>query len=494
MTLTTLLIRIFIVALLLTGVTVGVFNQKKNIFVSFLQNFCGALFIFSGWVIAIDPLGTAYKMEQYFAEFESTFQETWMSFLAPLFPWLSNLSVSFSVVMIIFEIVLGLMLIMGTRRGFTSWAFFLLVAFFTFLTGFTYLTGYVPEGVNFFSFGSWGDYLESNMKVTDCGCFGDFIKLKPYTSFLKDVALLVPALIFLFRSKDMHQLFSPKVRTASMIGSTALLALYCFSNYVWDLPHSDFRPFKEGVNVRVQKAAEEDALTNAPLTYVLTNKSTKEVTELPYDDFMKQYKNFPKSDFDYETIKGEPSIPPTKVSEFMVEDVNGYQKHEDILMEPGYSLMYVCNKFKYETGEKTITVNDTISWLIDTIQIQGSDEIQYVRKPDKIEPKQVTVKDYKFNESYKQRFVEVANPFAEAAQKSGIKVFGVVGGIGKEGITEFQKQAGARYPFYTADDILLKTIVRSNPGIVLMKDGEIIKKWHYKKLPSFDEVKAEFIK
>ena len=494
MTLTTLLIRIFIASIAITGITAGVFNQRKNILVSFLQNFCGALFIFSGWVKAIDPLGTAYKMEQYFAEFESTFQETWMSFIAPIFPVLSDLSVSFSVVMIIFEIVLGLMLIIGASRKFTSWAFLLLVGFFTFLTGFTYLTGYVPEGVNFFSVGQWGNYLESNMKVTDCGCFGDFIKLKPYTSFLKDVALLVPAFLFVFMSKDMHQLFTPKTRTATIVGSTALLALYCFSNYVWDLPHADFRPFKEGVNVRAQKAAEEDAMVNAPLTYVLTNKETKEVTRLPYADYMKQFANFPKDKFDTESESGEPAIPQTKISEFMVEDVNGYEKHEDILNEPGYSLMYVCNKLKFETAKKMVMVNDTVSWLTDTIHIQGTNEIQYVRKPEKIVKKEVEVKDYLFDEGYLKRFTEVANPFAEAAQKSGVKVFGVAGGVGAEGIAELQKNASIKYPFYTADDILLKTIVRSNPGIVLLKDGQIIKKWHIKKLPSFEEVKKEFIK
>ena len=92
----------------------------------------GALFIFSGWVKAIDPLGTAYKMEQYFAEFESTFEHTWFSFLAPMFPFLSEYAISFSVFMIIFEIVLGLMLLIGAAPKFTSWAFFLLVAFFTF--------------------------------------------------------------------------------------------------------------------------------------------------------------------------------------------------------------------------------------------------------------------------------------------------------------------------------------------------------------------------
>ena len=183
MTLTTLTIGVAIAALILTLVGKFAFDRVENYFISYLQNFTGALFIFSGWVKAIDPLGTAYKMEQYFAEFESTFQDTWFSFLAPLFPQLSEYSASFSVFMIVLEIVLGVMLLVGMWRKFTAWTFFLIVAFFTFLTGFTYLTGYVPEGVNFFQFGKWGEYVSTNMKVTDCGCFGDFLKLEPRVSF-----------------------------------------------------------------------------------------------------------------------------------------------------------------------------------------------------------------------------------------------------------------------------------------------------------------------
>jgi len=226
----------------------------------------------------------------------------------------------------------------------------------------------------------------------------------------------------------------------------------------------------------------------------LTNKTSQEVTRLPYADYMKQYKNFPKEQFEIESEAGEPAIPHTKISEFMVEDVNGYEKHEEILNEPGYSLMYVCNKLKFTSGEKMMTVNDTASWITDTIHIQGSDEIQYVRKPDKIVQKEVKVKDYIFDDGYVDRFKEVANPFAEAAKKSGLKVYGIAGGVGKEGISAFQQKAGIQYPIYTADDILLKTIVRSNPGIVLLKDGAVVKKWHVKRLPSFEEVKAEYIK
>ena len=81
MTLTTLVISVAIAALILTGLGIGM-GRVKNWLVSYLQNFAGALFVFSGWVKAIDPLGTAYKMEQYFAEFEATFSGTWFSFMA----------------------------------------------------------------------------------------------------------------------------------------------------------------------------------------------------------------------------------------------------------------------------------------------------------------------------------------------------------------------------------------------------------------------------
>lgn len=79
--------------------------------------------MFSGWVKAVDPMGTAFKMEDYFAEFESTFSETAMSFVAPLFPLLSQYSLAFAIFMIIFEIVLGIMLILGDRPKWTSWLF-----------------------------------------------------------------------------------------------------------------------------------------------------------------------------------------------------------------------------------------------------------------------------------------------------------------------------------------------------------------------------------
>lgn len=152
MTLQTLILYIAIIAAVLTGIIGLMKKGHKNWLMTFLQNFTGVLFIISGLVKAIDPMGTAFKMEQYFTEFEYTFADTSAKFLAPLFPFLSSISLIFSVVMIVFEIVLGVMLILGHKSKLTSWAFLLLVLFFTVLTGFTFLTGYVPTSANFLIF------------------------------------------------------------------------------------------------------------------------------------------------------------------------------------------------------------------------------------------------------------------------------------------------------------------------------------------------------
>ena len=492
MTLTKLIVGVAIFAVLWTLVTAGIFKQRKNLIVSFLQNYSGGLFIFSGWVKAVDPLGTSYKLVDYFTEFENTFSHTWMSFIAPIFPFLSGFSVSFSVFMIVLEIVLGFMLLVGANNRLTSWLFFLIVVFFTFLTGFTALTGYVPEGVNFFDFAHWDAFKESNMKVTDCGCFGDFIKLKPFTSFKKDLALLIPAFVFLFKWKDMHSIFSPKVRTGITIASILFFSIYSFSNYVWDIPHIDFRPFRTDVNIRERKMMEEEAMANADVFYIYTNKETGEQTKLSMDDYMKQYKNFPKEKFDMEQTQAEPEVPHTKISEFSVEDENG-EVTEELLNHKGYSLMYVAYTLGYKEGEKTVMVADT-SWLVDTVGTPGEEGFQLVKKVDKITAHKETVNDYTFDEDYKKRYTDIVNPFAVAAQKAGVKVYAIAGRAGEEVVKDFAQEVHATYPIYMADDILLKTIVRSNPGIVLLKDGKILKKWHYKKLPSFEKVKAELMK
>jgi uncharacterized membrane protein YphA (DoxX/SURF4 family) len=495
MTLGTLVLIVAIAAVLLT-VLIGIFfkDDMNNWIVSLLQNFCGVLFIFSGWVKAVDPLGTAYKMEQYFAEFQGTFEDTTLSFMAPLFPTLSEYAIGFSVGMIVFEIILGLMLLLGSWPKVTAWAFFLLVLFFTFLTGFTYLTGYVPEGVNFFQFGQWGPYVETNMKVTDCGCFGDFIKLEPKTSFLKDIFLLVPSLIFLFFHKSMHQVLSVSVRRGIIWVTLAGLIIYCLSNYSWDLPHTDFRPFKEGVNLAEQKAMQDEAISNITVTaYKLTNKETGKVVEIPFDQYLKEYKNYSdKEVWESEQIKSEPDIPINKISEFDVSDADGYGVTEDILSEPGYSFMIVAHKLYGTTSSQEIILRDTI-FELDTLQ--SGDEPIVERKIADIQESPSMVEVYNWKESYVQLWTEKVNPIMEAALQQGAKVYGITGPATSSKIKSFRETIQADYPVYTADDILLKTIIRSNPGVVLLHNGKILKKWHIKKLPEdFEEIQAKYMK
>lgn len=489
MTLGIVLIYIGIAALILTAATFLVFHERKNLLVSLLQNFCGALFIFSGWVKAVDPLGTAYKMEQYFAEFQATFSDTAASFLAPLFPWLSGYVNTFSVVMIILEIVLGLALILGAHRKLTAWVFFLIVAFFTFLTGFTYLTGYVPEGVNFFQFGQWGEYVATNMKVTDCGCFGDFIKLEPKTSFLKDVVLLVPAFIFLLKSGAMHQLFSGGVRSVVLGLATAGLLVYCFSNFVWDIPHADFRPFKEGVNIYEQKMREAEAQQNIEiLAYKMTNKESGKVVEIPYDQYLKEYKKYPKEEWDLEQVKSEPEIQPTKISDFDVSNLNGISVNEEILTIPGQAYMVVAYDLKAKTTYETVVVPDT-TFRVDTLAVGDSTKI--VRHIDAINDREVQIERYHWSDDYLARWTERLVPVLRAAQKNGNDVYILTKYAAPEMFASFSEAIGLDVPIYVGDDILLKTIVRSNPGVVLLQDGIITKKWHYRKLPEFDQIKQK---
>ncbi len=446
MTLTTLLLGITIAALLFTALDKFVLHRVTSPVVSLLQNFCGALFVFSGWVKAIDPMGTAFKMEQYFAEFESTFAATSFDFLAPLFPWLAEYAIGFSVVMIVFEILLGVMLLVGMWPKFTAWAFFALVAFFTALTGFTYLTGYVQPGGTFFAFDTWGAYETTNMKVTDCGCFGDFLKLEPRTSFLKDVFLLLPALVFVFASERMHRLFSPTARlalaAAALVGST----FYCFSNYVWDIPGQDFRPFKVGVNIAERKQAEEEAAGAVQvLGYTMTEKATGKVTELTMAEYLKQYKDYPKEEFEIVQIKTEPTIAATKITDFELSDAEGNDVTYDLLSEPGFTFVVVAYKLKGTEAAGT----------------------------------------YQWSEDYLDKWREDLLPVLAQAAEAGHQVRILTAYSDYERLNDFESALGVDYPVYTGDDIMLKTIIRSNPGLLLMSNGTILEKWHFRQLPDF---------
>ncbi|MEY3248033.1 MAG: hypothetical protein RL742_76 [Bacteroidota bacterium] len=445
----TLLVSFALIGLLLAALTKWAGKTDKPI-MTFLQHFAGVWFVFSGIVKAIDPIGTAYKMEDYFAAFETTFGGLQNAFsgLAPLFPYLAQYSAGFSIFMIVLEIALGVMLMLGYAKRVTAILFFLIVVFFTVLTGFTYLTGFVPMESNFFDFSKWGPYIATQMRVTDCGCFGDFIKLDPKISFFKDIGLMIPAIYFLLRSRDMHQLFTERGRAAFNGLATVGALLFCIQNTYWDLPVVDFRPFKVGANIREQKTLEEEARSNVEIIgWVMENTQTGKVEKamIPMERYKELMEKYPK-DKGWKVkdqIKTEPFIEKdgqrvvvkeTKVSDFAIEDNNNTEVTEELLNEPGYSMMIVAYKL-YDSPE------------------------------------------------YAQLFKEKVNRLAASAQKDGWKVYAMVTYADAPKAEAFRSKIGAEYPFYHGDDKLLKTIIRANPGVVVLKDGKVMANYHQRHLP-----------
>lgn len=191
----------------------------------------GALFIFSGLVKAIDPLGLSYKMQEFF--------EVWKTsgYLPGLMDKLNGFSLSFSIIMITLEVLAGLALLLGFKKKLTAWLLLLLMIFFTFLTSYVLFSG----------------------KIEACGCFGDCIPLTPTQTFTKDIILLVLVLIVLFGNKHINPLFKDKINWGVMIA--ALAAVLFLQWYVLKhLPLADCLPYKKGNNILELRKMPKDAI------------------------------------------------------------------------------------------------------------------------------------------------------------------------------------------------------------------------------------------
>jgi uncharacterized membrane protein YphA (DoxX/SURF4 family) len=176
--------------------------------------FVGAMFIFSGFVKLVDPIGSQYKFEEYFGESVLN-----LEFLIPY-------ALPFSIVLIIVEIMLGVSLLLGYKPKGTVLSLLGLTTLFLFLT--------------------W--YSAYYNKVTDCGCFGDAIKLTPWETFWKNVVLIGLILVLLFRLKNIKEIFPKKLSAVFMIlalGSFSYITFHVLNH----LPIIDFRAYAVGKNI-----------------------------------------------------------------------------------------------------------------------------------------------------------------------------------------------------------------------------------------------------
>lgn len=194
-----------------------------KIIIRIIQVIVGLLFIVSGLVKANDPLGLAYKMEEYFDLWSVDFGA------AGFFSALRTQALALSVFMITLEIAAGVALLLAWRKKFILWLLLLLIVFFTFLTGYAYLSG----------------------KFTNCGCFGYCLPITPLTSFTKDIVLLVLILVLLLGQKYLSPAGSEKSRAAILVASIVIsLGLQWY--VLRHLPLADCLPMKKGNNISRQ--------------------------------------------------------------------------------------------------------------------------------------------------------------------------------------------------------------------------------------------------
>lgn len=253
----------------------------------------GLLFIFSGLIKANDPLGLAYKMEEFFEIWNTGLEGSSFflkNILIGLFDFLHHHSLFLAVVMIAFEIIAGVALLLGWQMKLFIWLLLLLTIFFTFLTGYAYLSG----------------------KFKNCGCFGDCIPITPFTSFLKDVVLTILILFLFFKRKWIQPLFAKKITIGLMVIATLLsfgIQWYTL-NY---LPVFDCLPYKKGKNIPQQMKMPADAVPDSTVITFIYEKQGKKIeftsSQFPAD-FDSTY--IFKSRYDKIVRPGKNNEPPIK--------------------------------------------------------------------------------------------------------------------------------------------------------------------------------------
>ncbi|UJP63295.1 BT_3928 family protein [Mongoliitalea daihaiensis] len=363
----------------------------KNLAIFIVRFFVGGVFIFSGLIKVNDPVGTAIKLEEYFDVFSND--------IASFFFVFKDIALPLAVFIVVLEVVLGVMLITGTRLRWTLYTLLGLTVFFTFLT--------------FYS-----AYFN---KVTDCGCFGDAIKLTPWESFAKDVVLLVLlGFLFIFKKdlgNDSPAWASWTTRVSLVV--SLLLAIIAIRN----LPFIDFRAYKEGVNIT------DAMLPSAPLQYEYV--MTKDGDEFIFD-------TYPMED-GYEFVEmrliNEEALP--KITDFAIWNSQGDFTEE--ILSGNQALILISNVRKLNL--------DNLRKMKDLIQELSESPIQV----------------------------------------------SVVAASSQEEIDAMMAQLNWTIPTYLGDATVIKTIMRSNPGIMLLKDGVVLKKYHFRNTPTGFDAKSLFV-
>ncbi len=280
-----------------------------KILITIIRIFTGILFIFSGLVKAIDPKGLAYKMQEFFEAFAND------GYFKGLMHILNDYALSFSIIMITLEVIIGLALLLGWKKKFTTIMLLLLMILFTFLTSYVLFSG----------------------KIRACGCFGDCIPITPIQTFAKDILLLVFSIILILGMKYIHPIAKP-LPLWLYVSIATILTLFLQFYVIKHLPVVDCLPFKKGNNVLELREMPKDAVQDK-FDYIFVyskggaNKEFK-ATELP--DSTWEYVDRKQTLIE----KGRNNVP--LINDFNLGDEEGNDVTQTVFENPNeYYLLFI---------------------------------------------------------------------------------------------------------------------------------------------------------
>lgn len=374
-------------------------NRLRSILVNICRLLLALTFIFSGFVKAIDPLGSQYKIAEYLEAIQlSAYIPDWAQLM---------LAVALSAI----EFTLGVMLLLAIRRKLASKLSMI------FMAGMTAVTLWLTIG----------------NPIQDCGCFGDAIHLSNTQTFIKNLVLLVASIILM--KWPLYQIrFISKTNQWIAFYFTIIFILITSSYSLYNLPLFDFRPYYIGQNIQKAMEIPKGAKQTVYKTTFICEKNgvTKEFTanDYPYNDTTWVFKDT------HQEILEQGYEPP--IHDFSITNSStGEDITNDILNKQGYTFLLIAPILE--------RADDSNFGEIDTIY--------------------------------------------EYAKENGYPFYGLTASTDKA-VKHWRDITGAEYPFYTTDGTTLKTMIRSNPGLMLLYKGTIINKWSHNALPKQAELNA----
>lgn len=363
-------------------------NRLKTIIVNVSRLILALTFIFSGYIKAIDPLGTQYKIQDYLGALG---MREWVA------DWIT-LAASISLSGL--EFCLGIFILFAIRRRLTSKLIMVFMALMTLVTLWVAIAN----------------------PVKDCGCFGDAIVLTNAETLLKNILLLGCAIIVVIWPLRMVRFISRNNQWI-VINYTILFILASSVYSLYFLPQFDFRPYHVGASIREGMRIPAGAKPpKYETTFILRKDGVKKEFTL---------NNYPDSTWEFvdsKTVQTEAGyVPP--IHDFSIE-YEGEMLTDSVLNDKGYTFLLISPHIEYADDSNFGDINHLYDYA--------------------------------------------------KAQKMG---FYCLTASTEDKILTWTECTGAQYPFATTDETTLKTMIRSNPGLILLKDGRIVRKWSHNNLP-----------